>query len=256
MEIIRHDFLIPELQVAMIEGSVTGVISVQARQTLNETEWLLDIAESHDFVRGIVGWVPLVDQDVGKHLEAYAHRNKLKAVRHVLHDEPDDFYMLREDFNRGIALLKDFDLRYDVLIFERHLPQTINFIDRHPNQVFVLDHIAKPRIKAGVLSPWKELLSELAKRENVYCKLSGLVTEADWNSWTPPQLQPYIDTVLECFGPNRTMFGSDWPVQLVACSYSRWVEVVSQAVEALSAAEKGQIFAGTAKLAYHLDKSS
>ena len=252
MEMIRRDFLIPELQSAMIEGGVTGVITVQARQSLAETEWLLQLAESHDFMLGLVGWVPLVDQNIGNYLEMYAPRKKLRAVRHVLHDEADDFYMLREDFNRGIALLKDFDLRYDILIFERHLPQTIRFVDGHPNQIFVVDHIAKPRIKTGVLSPWKELLAELAKRENVYCKLSGLVTEADWHAWATPQLRPYIDTVLECFGPNRVMFGSDWPVQLVASSYPRWIEVVSEAIESLSNTEKAQIFSGTARVAYGL----
>jgi L-fuconolactonase len=252
MEKIRRDFLIPELQAAMIEGGITGVITVQARQSLAETEWLLQLAESHDFMLGIVGWVPLVDQDIGNYLEMYARRKKLKAVRHVLHDEADELYMLREDFNRGIALLKDFDLRYDILIFERHLPQTIRFVDGHPNQIFVVDHIAKPRIKTATLSPWKELLAELAKRENVYCKLSGLVTEADWHAWTAPQLRPYIDSVLECFGPNRVMFGSDWPVQLVASAYSRWVEVVSEAVETLSNTEQAQIFAGTARVAYGL----
>ena len=252
MEKIRRDFLIPELQAAMIEGGITGVITVQARQSLTETEWLLQLAESHDFMLGIVGWVPLIDQNIGNYLEMYAPRKKLRAVRHVLHDEADDFYMLREDFNRGIALLKDFDLRYDILIFERHLPQTIRFVDGHPNQIFVVDHIAKPRIKTGVLSPWKELLAELAKREDVYCKLSGLVTEADWHAWATPQLRPYIDTVLECFGPNRVMFGSDWPVQLVASSYPRWIEVVSEAIESLSNTEKAQIFSGTARVAYGL----
>ena len=252
MEEIRRDFLIPELQAAMIEGGITGVITVQARQSLAETEWLLQLAESHDFMLGIVGWAPLIDQNIGNYLEMYAPRKKLIAVRHVLHDEADDFYMLREDFNRGIALLKDFDLRYDILIFERHLPQTIEFVDGHPNQIFVVDHIAKPRIKTGELSPWKELLAELAKRENVYCKLSGLVTEADWHAWTAPQLRPYIDTVLECFGPKRVMFGSDWPVQLVASDYPRWIQVVSEAVETLSDSEKAQIFAGTARAAYGL----
>jgi L-fuconolactonase len=252
MESIRRDFLIPELQAAMLQGGITGVVTVQARQTLVETDWLLELAESHKFILGIVGWLPLVDPHIGKCLERYSSRKKLKAVRHVLHDESDDIYMLRGNFNRGIALLKNFDLAYDILIFERHLPQTIEFVDQHPNQVFVVDHIAKPRIKAGLLSPWKDALKELAKRENVYCKLSGVVTEADWSTWTAAQLQPYVDVVLESFGPSRMMFGSDWPVQLVASSYARWVEVVSNAINRLSEAEKEQIFARTARNAYRL----
>jgi len=256
MESIRRDFLIPELQSMMLEAGITGVITVQARQTLHETDWLLDLADSHDFMLGVVGWLPLVEPDVERDLEKYASRRKFKAVRHVLHDEPDDFYMLREDFNNGIRLLKDFSLRYDILIFERQLPQTIRFVDRHPNQVFIVDHIAKPQIRTGLLSPWKESLKELADRENVYCKLSGVVTEADWSTWTPLQLKPYIDIVLECFGPTRVMFGSDWPVQLVTSSASRWIEVVSDAIGSLSDSEKKQIFAGTARAAYGLDASS
>lgn len=252
MESIRRDFLIPELKAAMLEGAIDGVVTVQARQSMTETDWLLDLAASHPFMLGIVGWVPLADPQVAFHLERYAAQSKLKAVRHVLHDEPDEDYMLRDDFNRGIALLNDFGLAYDILIFERHLPQTITFVDRHPNQVFVVDHIAKPRIQDGSFSPWKERMADLAKRPHVYCKLSGLVTEAGWTTWTEPQLRPYIDIVLECFTPSRVMFGSDWPVQLVASSYRRWVHVVERAVSQFSAAERQAIFAHSARTAYRL----
>jgi L-fucono-1,5-lactonase len=252
MESIRRDFLIPELKAAMLEGAINGVITVQARQSLTETEWLLDLAAYHPFMLGVVGWVPLTDPRVASHLERYVAQSKLKAVRHVLHDESDDNYMLRDDFNRGIALLHDFGLAYDILIFERHLPQTITFVDRHPNQVFVVDHIAKPRIKEGFFSPWKERMADLAKRPNVYCKLSGLVTEAAWTIWTEPQLRPYIEIVLECFTPFRVMFGSDWPVQLVASSYGQWIQVVERAITALSAAERQAIFAHSARTAYRL----
>ena len=169
-----------------------------------------------------------------------------------MHDEPDDFYILREDFNRGIALLKKFDFRYDILIFERHLPQTIKFVDRHPTQIFVVDHIAKPRIKDGQLEPWRTALSELARRENVYCKLSGMVTEAAWSSWTEKDLQPYAEVVLEAFGPRRIMFGSDWPVLLVAGTYKRWVEVVRQMIGSLSNDDQDWIMGKTAVEAYQL----
>lgn len=252
MELIRRDFLVPELQHAMLEGRIDGVITVQARQSLVETEWLLDLASAHDFMRGIVGWVPLTDPVVVSHLEKYWNYPKLKAVRHVLHDEADDFYMLREDFNRGVALLEDVGLRYDILIFERHLPQTIEFVDRHPNQVFIIDHIAKPKIKDHLLSPWREWMTDLARRENVYCKLSGLVTEAGWKVWTQEDLQPFIDTVVECFGPKRLMFGSDWPVSLVACPYEKWIEVVERSTASLSPSERDRLFGGTAKEAYRL----
>ena len=149
-----------------------------------------------------------------------------------------DLYMLRADFNAGIRALKPFGLIYDILIFERHLPQTSVFVDRHPSQVFVLDHIAKPRIKDGAFEPWNTHIRELAKRENVFCKLSGMVTEASWSGWTPEQLRPYVDTVLAAFGPARTMFGSDWPVCLVASGYARWVETVQRFAAGLTADEQ------------------
>lgn len=252
MELIRRDFLVPELEKIMREGKIDGVVTVQARQSLAETEWLLDLASGNDFMRGVVGWVPLANPAVAAHLEKYRTYPKLKAVRHVLHDETDDFYMLRGDFNRGVAQLKDVGLRYDILIFERHLPQTIEFVDRHPNQTFIVDHIAKPKIKDHILSPWRERMQELARRQNVYCKLSGVVTEADWNAWTEKDLQPYIDTVLECFGAERLMFGSDWPVALAACSYTKWIEAVERLTTSLSASERDRLFGGTAKEAYLL----
>ena len=252
MDSIRQDFLVPDIAQAIQAANIDGVVTVQARQSLSETDWLLDIAARNDFIRGIVGWVPLADPAVASHLQKYWHYPKLKAVRHVLQDEPDDLFMLREDFNRGVSQLEDVGLRYDILIFERHLPQTIEFVDRHPTQIFILDHIAKPKIKSKVLLPWQERIRELARRENVYCKLSGLVTEADWNTWTENDLRPYIDTVLECFGAKRLMFGSDWPVSLLACGYAKWTEVVDRSTGSLSPSERDRLFGGTAKEAYRL----
>jgi len=253
MDLIRRDFLPEDLQRELSAAGVDGVVTVQARQRIEETEWLLELAGGHEFMRGVVGWVPLVAPDVPAVLERFAQNDKLKAVRHVLHDEPDDDYMLREDFNRGIDALLPFRLAYDILIFERHLPQTIRFVDRHPNQTFVVDHIAKPRIRDGVISPWRENLAELARRENVYCKISGVVTEADWNRWTEEQIRPYLDTVLEVFGPSRLMFGSDWPVCLLACDYARWLAIVRRAIEKLTAGEQDRILGGTAIEAYRLE---
>jgi L-fuconolactonase len=252
MEAIRRDFLVEDLRLAMQAGAIDAVVTVQARQSLAETDWLLDLASRYPFIRGVVGWLPLADPALPSQLEKYAANPKLKAVRHVLHDEPDDFYILREDFNRGVARLKDFGLRYDILIFERHLPQTIEFVDRHPRQPFIVDHVAKPKIRDRKMSPWRERMRDLASRENVYCKLSGMVTEADWKSWTEADLRPFIDVVLGWFGPHRLMFGSDWPVALVACTYRRWVEVVERATESLSASERGRLFGGTAKEVYGL----
>jgi L-fuconolactonase len=185
-------------------------------------------------------------------IEKFAVNPKLRGVRHVLQDEPDENYILREDFNRGIRELTRHNLTYDILIFERHLPQTIRFVDQYPNQKFVVDHLAKPRVKYKAISPWREHMHELAKRQNVYCKISGLATEADHRKWTEEQLQPYIDTVFEAFGAKRVMFGSDWPVCLLALSYQRWVEIVAKTAGRLSVAEQERLWAGTAVEAYGL----
>ncbi len=252
MGVLRRDFLIQDLMDVLEESNIEGVVTVQARQTLAETRWLLDLARNHNFIRGVVGWVALTDPKVDRDLEQFSTHAKLKSVRHVLQDEPDDFYILRQDFNRGIKLLEDFGLRYDLLIFERHLPQTIEFVDRHPNQIFILDHIAKPLIREGVIFPWKENIRELARRENVFCKLSGLVTEASWQSWTEADLDPYLQVVLTAFGAKRVMFGSDWPVLLLGSSYERWVDTVRRGISQLSEYEQERIWGKTATEVYRL----
>jgi L-fuconolactonase len=252
MTALRRDFLIPELEQVMRESGVEGTIAVQARQTTEETEWLLDLATRHPFILGVVGWVPLVDPDAGSYLERFVQQPKLKAVRHVLHDEPDDSYMLRDDFNRGVSLLRNFGLAYDILIFERNLPQTLTFVDRHPGQIFVVDHIAKPRIREGLVSPWRERMMELAKRENVYCKVSGMATEADWNTWTDDGLRPYFDVVLSAFGTKRLMFGSDWPVLTLAGGYGKWMSTFRSFIAELSPDEQESICRSSAIAAYGL----
>jgi L-fuconolactonase len=250
MGALRRDFLPADLAEVTRKAGVDGTVAVQARQMLEETDSLLEYAESNALIRGVVGWVPLVDAAVERDLARYAANPRLKAVRHVLHDELDDFYMLREDFNRGIALLPRFGLVYDILIFERHLPQTLQFVDRHPNQVFVVDHIAKPRIRERVVSPWRENIRELARRENVYAKISGMATEADWGAWTTDDLRPYFETMVEAFGPGRLMFGSDWPVLTLAGSYQRWVDTFTALIAPLAAGERAAMCEGTASRAY------
>lgn len=252
MATLRRDFLPSDMEAIAQELGVAGTVAVQARQTTHETAWLLDLATCDPRLLGVVGWVPLVNPNVADDLDRFAANPKLKGVRHVLQDEPDDIYMLRDDFNRGVAQLRNRNLAYDILILERHLPQTLQFVDRHPSQVFVLDHIAKPRIKENVISPWRENLLELAKRENVYCKISGMVTEADWNLWNIDQLRPYFDAALRAFGPKRLMFGSDWPVLTLAGSYRRWIETFQSLIAGCSPDEQNEICAGTARRAYRL----
>ena len=253
MQALRRDFLPEDLERVMHHFGIEGTVAVQARQTLEETSWLLQLADGHPLIRGIVGWVPLTDgAGVKKHLEKFAANPKLRGVRHVVQDEPDARFLLRRDFNEGVRELRALKLRYDILIFERHLPAAIEFVDRHPNQIFILDHIAKPRIKEKVLSPWDRNMRELAKRRNVYCKLSGMVTEADPARWTAESLQPYIDVALGAFGPARLMYGSDWPVMLLASEYARWFGTVQNAIAKLSKSEQARIMGGTAAEAYGL----
>jgi len=250
MAAIRRDFQPPDLKRELDAVGIDGAVAVQSRQTLEETHWLLDLAEKHDFLKGVVGWVPLTDSNVRKTLDGLADRRKLKGVRHIVQAEPDEKFILRDDFNAGVRLLADYGLVYDILIYESHLPQAIEFVDRHPNQMFVLDHLAKPRVKANQVEPWRTNVRRLAQRQHVYCKISGLVTEADWKLWTEAQLSVYLETVLDAFGPSRVMFGSDWPVCLVASSHEKWYEVVSRFCEKLSPHEQARIFGGTAIEAY------
>jgi L-fuconolactonase len=250
---IRRDFLPADLAREIGPAGVDAVVSVQARQTLDETRWLLGLAEANDFIAGVVGWVPLVSPTVGDTLESLARNPRLCAVRHVLQGEADPDFAAKHDFNRGLAALRGLGLAYDILVYERQLPMATALVDRHPDQVFVVDHVAKPRIRDAVLSPWRERIRELARRPNVFCKLSGMVTEADPRAWTRATLEPYADVVLSAFGPSRVMFGSDWPVCLAACSYSRWLATVRELCAGLSATERESVLGGTAQRAYGLD---
>jgi L-fuconolactonase len=252
MKVILTDFLPEKLEQTIREAGVDGVVSVHARQLVEETEWLIELARQNKFMKGMVGWLPLMQNDIEAYLEKYSGEKILKGLRHVVQGEPDPEFILRSDFNRGISLLKKYSLVYDILIFERQLPNAIRFVDQHPDQVFVLDHIAKPRIAANELSPWKEYIQELAKRENVSCKISGMVTEADFTNWTQAQLQPYFDVVLEAFGPDRLLFGSDWPVCLVATSYKNWVDLVKETISTFTESEQAKIMGGNAMKIYNL----
>ena len=251
MAAIRRDFLPGDLFPLLVETGIDATVAVQARQSLEETDWLLDLADAHNWIAGVVGWVPLMSAGVHETLEKLAARTKLKGVRHVLQGEADEF-MQREDFNAGVALLRRYSLTYDVLVVERQLPAAIRLVDRHPEQPFMLDHIAKPLIAAHELEPWRTQIRELARRPHVCCKLSGAVTEAAFDTWTVEDLRPYIETVLECFGPERLMFGSDWPVCTVASSYTRWMSVVREFTAELSEDEQEAIFGGNAARFYGL----
>lgn len=252
MKLLQRDFLPQDLIAELRSAEMDGAVAVQARQTLEETHWLLELADEHPEIRGVVGWAPIARPEFPAILETLMDRPKLKGLRHVVQAEPDDNFLLGEDFNRGIRALQGTGWVYDILIYERHLPQAIAFADRHSDQVFVLDHLAKPRIREGVLEPWAVQIRELAKRENVSCKISGLVTEADWKRWTPEGLRPYLDTVVEAFGPKRLMAGSDWPVCLVATGYLQWFRVLEEYFAGFSSEEREAVFGGNAGRVYEL----
>lgn len=252
MKVIRTSFLPENLVKVIQEAGVDGVVSVQARQLVEETDWLIGMAHQNSFMKGVVGWIPLVQDDIESYLEKYSGEKILKGVRHVVQGEPDPEFIHRSDFNHGISLLKKYSLSYDILIVEQQLPNTIRFVKQHPDQIFVLDHIAKPLIAKNELSPWRENIQELAKRENVSCKISGMVTEADFNTWTPEQLQPYFDVIIEAFGIDRVLFGSDWPVCLVATSYKNWANLVRKNISAFSETEQIKIMGGNAIRIYNL----
>lgn len=252
MEALRRDFLPKDLIEAMVTAGIDGTVAVQARQTLDETRWLLDLADDCEAIRGVVGWAPIAGEEFPGCMEEFDGREKLKGLRHVIQGEKDEHYILREDFNSGIRTMAGSGLVYEILIYERHLADTIYFVDEHPDQPFVLDHVAKPLIAGGVLEPWASRMMELGERENVWCKLSGMVTEANWKAWTPETLKPYLDVAVEAFGPERLMAGSDWPVCLVASGYAQWFEVLRTYFAGFSEAERAAVFGGTAIAVYGL----
>jgi L-fuconolactonase len=241
MGVLKHDYLPRDLKPLLDRIGFDGCVAVQARQNLEETRWLLELAEEHSFIKGVVGWVDLCSESLHEQLKAFCKNPKLVGVRHVLQDEPDDHFMLRPEFRRGLAQLKRFHLTYDLLLYPKHLTAATQLVKEFPEQPFVLDHLAKPAIAEGLLSPWKEDLLTLAKLPNVTCKLSGLVTEAKWKQWSPQDFTHYLDIVLGAFGWGRVMIGSDWPVCLLSGEYEPVMQVVIDYVRKFSAEAQAAI---------------
>lgn len=246
MSRLRRDFMPSDLQPELERAGFDGCIAVQARQTIEETRWLLELAKHSEFILGVIGWVDLQSDDLHSQLQRLAANPKLLGVRHIVQGEPDDRFMLRPEFLRGVAALEEFGLTYDLLIYPRHLPVAAEFVKRFPQQRFVLDHLAKPYIRRQEIEPWRSDLQRLAEFPNVYCKLSGLVTEADWRTWTAEQIAPYLKAAVECFGPGRLMIGSDWPVCRVAASYSQTLNVVIEFLDEYPERARDTILGGTA----------
>jgi len=249
MAVLKQDFLPEDLAPLLKRRGYDGCVAVQAEMAVSETHWLLDLADQHPFIRGVVGWVDLCAPDVATTLAPLAGRKKLRGIRHIVQAEPDDF-MLRPDFQRGIAALAPLDLTYDILVYHRQLPAALALVERFPRQRFVVDHVAKPDIKAGLRHPWAPHMRALAGYPNVFCKASGMVTEADWHLWSPAQLEYYLDVALEAFGPDRIMIGSDWPVCTLAADHDRTMAVVEEYVARLPARASEAVLGGTAARFY------
>ncbi len=251
MKAIRKDFLPEDLLHILQKSSIQGCIAVQADQSEKETDFLIKCSRNYPFVKGIVGWTDLQSPGVQARLEYYYQFPEVKGFRHIIQSEPDDFFS-REPFQKGVGLLEQYNFTFDVLVNSIQLPAALSLIKRFPNQSFVIDHLAKPNIRKQQLKPWKQELQQIAMHENVFCKFSGLVTEADWQNWKASDFKPYLETALEAFGPKRIMYGSDWPVCQVAAAYEQQLEIIKQFIDPLSPSEKKAIMGENAVRYYHL----
>jgi L-fuconolactonase len=251
MKSIRRDFLPEELAGVYEEHRVAGSVVVEANQAETETAFLLSLAKQHSFIKGVVGYVDLNADTIQERLEYFSQFSMLKGFRAVLQSQ-DPSYMLQSSFIRGIGSLKKYGFTYDVLVFPKHLEAVKELVRKNPDQPFVVDHLAKPYIKAGEIDAWAKDMKELAQYPNLYCKISGMVTEADYRKWEPENFTPYLDVVVNAFGTQRVMYGSDWPVCLVAASYAQVLSIVKNYFSSFTPDEQAAFFAGNATRFYHL----
>ena len=252
MAALRRDFLPSHLRPEMDCAGIDACVAVQARQSLEETRWLLELADAHPFIVGVVGWVDLQADYVGEQIDRFCRHPKLVGLRHIVQSEPDDRFLLKPGFRRGISLAGERELAYDILIYPKHLAVAAEFVGRFKGQRFVIDHLAKPQIRASEIREWENGLRRLAEFPHVFCKLSGLVTEADWREWTPEQLRPYLDVAFDCFGPERLIAGSDWPVCTVAGDYTRTMAVIGDYLDGRPESERDAVLGGNAQRFWRL----
>jgi L-fuconolactonase len=252
MSVLKRDFLPEQLAPGLGANGVDASVAVQVNQSESETMFLLDLARSNSRIAGVVGWVDLLSPNLGERLEYFSHFEKLRGFRHIAQAEKDDRFLARDAFGNGVAQLHGFGFTYDILIYPRQLPAAIELAGRLPAQRFVIDHIAKPEIKSGNIAAWSAQMQEIAQNKNVFCKASGMVTEADWHHWKAADFKPYLDVVFDAFGADRLMFGSDWPVCLVAATYGQVKQILADYIQHFSAADRQKIFGGTATRFYGL----
>lgn len=252
MQAIQRDFMPKEFYTVLQENNIDGTVAIQVEQSEKETNFLLQLSKEYEWIKGVVGWVDLKDKNIENRLIRYSTKKKLKGFRHILQTEDVAESLSNQDFLYGISLLKKYNFTYDILVYHHQLKYVDAFVKRFPQQRFVIDHLAKPDIKDHSISDWANEIAAVAKNENVYCKVSGMVTEADWKNWNAEDLHPYLDIVLENFGTDRLMFGSDWPVCLLASSYGNWYGILENYFKDFSEAEKEKIFGGNAINFYNL----
>lgn len=252
MAVLKRDFLPEDLQPILLQNGLDGCIAVQADTSEKETRFLLDLAGKHQFIKGVVGWLDLCSATIEEQLHHFSSYVKLKGLRHIVQAEPDGF-MQREDFQRGVAAMGAYDLSYDILIYPHQLNDAIQLAAKFPNQRFIVDHCAKPEIESGEIKAWQAGIEKLAAFDNVACKLSGLITEADWKTWNKTDLHPYLDVAFDAFGSGRLLFGSDWPVCLLAGNYKDWVNVVENYIANRPKTEQQQVMGHNAIQWYQLN---
>lgn len=249
---INRDFLPEDLQKNIDAVGVTHTVFVQTQHNIDETMWVLELADQHDFIAGVVGWVDLASEDCERQLQRLMQHEKFVGVRHITQDERDDDFIISHDVIRGLQVLENHSIPFDLLFYTKHLKHASDLACQLPDLPLVIDHISKPKIREQLFDDWKEDLRAASSFSNVYCKLSGLVTEADWENWTIDDLRPYVETAIEFFGPNRCMFGSDWPVCELAANYQQVFNAARELVDQLSDSEQQAIFCDTAKQFYQL----
>ena len=252
MSVLRRDYLPQDLEPELARNHVDATIAVQADQSEKETEFLLDLAQRHSFIAGVVGWIDLRSPKLEERLRHFSQFERLVGFRHIVQAERDDCFLLQHDFMRGLRQLQPYDYTYDLLVYPRQLPAAVELAARLPDQRFVLDHLGKPEIRSGQRGGWRQQIRDLAAQPNVSCKLSGIVTEADWSSWTVDQCKPCLDAVFESFGPQRLMFGSDWPVCLLAANYSQVLELVLNYASQCAPSQQEAILGGNATRFYRI----
>lgn len=252
MKVIQRDFLPEDLKPLLQEHGIDGCVAIQADQSEEETFFLLELAQNNDFIKGVVGWVDLRGENLESRLEYFAQYPKLKGFRHIVQGETDDNFLLREDFCTGIAHLEKYNFTYDILIFPKHLPVALEFAKKFPNQKMVIDHLAKPDFKQTNFSNWEKGIRQIARCPNVYCKVSGLVTEGDWKHWKTSDFTYCLDVVTEAFGFNRLLFGSDWPVSLLAANYKQSSDIIEHYFSKFTIEEQERIWSGNAIAFYNL----